>query len=55
MFFAFSVASMRSDSGCMWRPLVTGAPPPHPASVITAAIAADASSARSRGREGVNW
>src|SRR6266446_613765 len=55
MFFVFSVASMRSDRGCTWRPLVTGAPPPHPASVICAAIAADASSARRRDRESVNW
>src|SRR5262245_6982669 len=53
MFFAFSVASMRSDSGCMCRPLVTGVPPPHPASVICAAIAAHAKSARRCGREGV--
>jgi hypothetical protein len=39
----------------MWRPLVAGVPPPHPASVICAAIAADAKSARSRRRERVNW
>src|SRR5262249_43396056 len=55
MFFSFSVASMRSDRGCMWRPLVTGAPPPHPASVICEAIAVDARSARRRDRERVNW
>src|SRR5262249_46625840 len=55
MLFSLSVASMRSDRGCMWRPLVTGAPPPHPASVICAAIADDARSARRRDRDRVNW
>src|SRR5437773_10819509 len=55
IFLDLSVASIRSDNGCLCRPLVTGVPPPHPASVIPAAIAADARSARSRGRERANW
>jgi hypothetical protein len=40
------VASMRSDSGCRWRLLVAGGPPPQPASVSCAAMAAEAKSAR---------
>jgi hypothetical protein len=55
MCFVLSVASIWSESGCIWRPLDTGGPPEHAASVICAAIAADAASARKKGDETVNW
>src|SRR5262245_7799255 len=49
----FSISeSMRSESGCRWRPPTSGGPLSvlQPASATAAANAADASSARTKGR-----
>src|SRR5215510_2348897 len=50
--FLFSMsATMRSESGCRWRPPTDGVPSVlQPASAIAAAIAADARSVRTKGR-----
>jgi hypothetical protein len=51
IFFSSMSAIIRSESGCMWRPLTAGVPSVlQPASAIAAAIAADAKSARTKGR-----
>jgi hypothetical protein len=50
MFLLSISAIMRSDSGCIWRPLTADVPSVSQlASADAAAIAADAKSARSKG------